>query len=57
MQEQKKTSDFESKAKETFSAERREDFAVLVIATVVVLLVLLGVVDKKVISAIYMLKY
>lgn len=57
MQEEKRKSEFESKAKETFSAERREDYAVLIIATIIVLLVLLGVIDKSVISAIYVLKY
>lgn len=57
MQEEKKPAEFEEKAKETFSAERREDYAVLVIATIVVLLVVLGIIDKKIISALYLLKY
>ncbi|MCX7988529.1 MAG: hypothetical protein N2647_03700 [Thermodesulfovibrio sp.] len=57
MQEEKKSAEFEEKARETFSAERREDYAVLVIATIVVLLVLLGVIDKKIISALYLFKY
>lgn len=57
MAEERFKSEFEEKAKATFSAERREDYAVLIIATVVVLLVLLGVIDKKVIDAIYVLKY
>ncbi|MCS7215087.1 MAG: hypothetical protein RMI30_04855 [Thermodesulfovibrio sp.] len=57
MQEAKTTAEFEEKARETFSAERREDYAVLVIATIVVLLVLLGVIDRKIISALYLFKY
>ncbi|MCX7724246.1 MAG: hypothetical protein N2042_03230 [Thermodesulfovibrio sp.] len=57
MQQEKKSTELEERARETFSAERREDYAVLVIATIVVLLVLLGIIDKKIISALYILKY
>lgn len=57
MQEERGSQVFEEKAKATFSAERREDYAVLLIAAIVVILVLLGVIDKKVIEAMYVLKY
>lgn len=57
MQEEAKTKELEAKAQKTFSAERREDYAVLLIAAVVVILVLLGVIDKKIISSIYLFKY
>ncbi|MEN2994374.1 MAG: hypothetical protein ABDH19_03370 [Thermodesulfovibrio sp.] len=57
MQQEKKSAELEERARETFSVERREDYAVLVIATIVVLLVLLGIIDKKIISALYVLKY
>lgn len=38
--------ELEAKAKATFSAERREDFVVLVIAAIVAVLVLAGVIDS-----------
>lgn len=57
MEEKKPSAEFEEKAKTVFHAERREDYAVLIIATVVVLLVLVGVIDKKVIDAIFIWKY
>ncbi len=43
----KETKEFEEKAKKTFSAERREDYVVLVLATITVILVLAGVIGKK----------
>lgn len=39
--------DWEEKAKSTFSAERREDFVVLVIAAITVILVLTGTIGPK----------
>ncbi|MCS7149691.1 MAG: hypothetical protein RMI93_02985 [Caldimicrobium sp.] len=57
MQEEARTKELEAKAQKTFSAERREDYAVLLIAALVVILVLLGVIDNKVISSIYLIKY
>ncbi|MCS7200070.1 MAG: hypothetical protein N2327_06190 [Caldimicrobium sp.] len=57
MQEEAKAKELEERAEKTFSAERREDYAVLIVAAIVVILVMLGIIDKKVISAIYLLKY
>ncbi len=45
--------ELEAKAKATFSAERKEDFVVLVIATIVVVLVLTGVIDPKFYSSLF----
>ncbi len=39
--------ELEAKAKATFSAERKEDFVVLVMAAIVVLLVLTGMIGPK----------
>ncbi len=40
------TEEFEKKATETFSAERKEDIFVLIVAAVVVALVLAGAIGK-----------
>jgi hypothetical protein len=48
--------EFEEKAKTTFSAERREDYVVLVIATITVALVLLGVIGSGFFSSLF-IKY
>jgi hypothetical protein len=45
--------EFEEKAKKTFSAERREDYVVLVIATITVILVLTGVIGSKFFSSLF----
>ncbi len=39
--------EFEAKAKATFSAERREDYVVLVMAVIVLILVLGGLIGPK----------
>lgn len=39
--------DWEEKAKSTFSAERKEDVVVLIIATITVVLVMTGVIGPK----------
>lgn len=44
MSEQSTHDAYEAKAKSTFSAERKEDYFVLVLATVTVVLVLTGVI-------------
>jgi hypothetical protein len=41
------------KAQKTFSAERREDYVVLVIATITVILVLSGVIGVKFYSSLF----
>lgn len=41
------TKGFEEKAKKTFSAERSEDYVVLAIATITVILVLTGIIGSK----------
>ncbi len=43
----------EEKATDTFSAERREDYVVLVIATITVILVLAGVLGVKFYSSLF----
>lgn len=43
MAEDKTSKEWEEKAKSTFSAERKEDFVVLVLATITVILVMTGV--------------
>ncbi|MCX7914343.1 MAG: hypothetical protein N2511_07145 [Thermodesulfovibrionales bacterium] len=45
--------ELEVKAKATFSAERKEDFVVLVIAAIVVALVLTGVITPKFYSSLF----
>lgn len=45
--------EFEAKAKATFSAERREDFVVLVMAAIVVILVLAGAIGPKFYSSLF----
>lgn len=45
--------ELEAKAKATFSAERKEDFVVLVIAAIVVTLVLTGVIGTKFYSSLF----
>ncbi|MDI1472349.1 MAG: hypothetical protein QMD43_04200 [Thermodesulfovibrio sp.] len=44
---------FEEKAKETFNAERREDYAVLIIATITVILVVLGIIGTQFYSSLF----
>lgn len=39
--------EWEEKAKSTFSAERKEDFVVLVLATITVILVMTGVIGPN----------
>ncbi len=39
--------ELEAKAKATFSAERKEDFVVLVISAIVVIMVIAGVIGPK----------
>lgn len=39
--------ELEAKAKATFSAERREDYVVLVMAAIVLILVLAGIIGPK----------
>lgn len=48
--------EFEEKAKKTFSAERREDYVVLVISTITVILVLAGIIGSKFFSSLF-IKY
>ncbi len=47
MSEQPTQNDYAEKAKSTFSAERKEDFFVLGVAAVVVVLVLTGVIGPN----------
>lgn len=46
-------SEYESKAKDTFSAERKEDVFVLVLSTIVVVLVMLGVIGKDTVKSLF----
>lgn len=45
--------ELEAKAKATFSAERKEDFVVLIIAAIVVILVVSGVIGPKFYSSLF----
>ncbi|GEM_PF-873835 len=45
--------ELEAKAKATFSAERKEDIVVLVMAAIVVVLVLVGAIDTKFYSSLF----
>lgn len=45
--------ELEAKAKATFSAERKEDFVVMIIAAIVVILVLTGVIGPKFYSSLF----
>jgi len=47
MSEETNKSDYEAKAKSTFSAERKEDYFVLALATITVALVLTGVIGPN----------
>lgn len=47
MSDQSTQAAYEEKAKSTFSAERKEDFFVLGVATVIVVLVLTGVIGTN----------
>lgn len=47
------TDEFEKKAAETFSAERKEDIFVLVVAAVTVLLVLTGAIGKDFVKSLF----
>lgn len=44
---------YEAKAKATFSAERKEDYFVLAVATVTVLLVLVGVIGPNFVKSLF----
>lgn len=46
-------SEYEAKAQETFSAERKEDFFVLVLSAIAVVLVVTGVIDKDTIKSLF----
>ncbi len=46
-------SEYESKAQETFSAERKEDVFVLVLSTIAVLLVMFGVIGKDTVKSLF----
>lgn len=48
--------EFEEKAKKTFSVERREDYVVLVLAVITVILVLSGIIGSKFYSSLF-IKY
>lgn len=48
--------EFEEKAKKTFSAERREDYVVLILAVITVILVLSGIIGSKFFSSLF-IKY
>lgn len=50
---EKSTDLLEEKATEAFSAERREDWVVLVIATIAVILVLAGAIGVKFYSSLF----
>lgn len=45
--------ELEAKAKATFSAERKEDIVVLVMAAIVVILVIAGVISPKFYSSLF----
>ena len=47
------TEEFEKKAAETFSAERKEDFFVLIVAAISVVLVLSGVIGKDFVKSLF----
>ncbi|MCX7896949.1 MAG: hypothetical protein N2441_03660 [Rhodocyclaceae bacterium] len=47
MSEQQPNVEYEQKAKATFSAERKEDYFVLAVAAIVVILVLTGVIGPN----------
>ncbi len=46
--------DLEAKAKATFSAERKEDFVVLIMAAIVAILVLSGIIGPKFYGSLFM---
>ena len=47
------TQEFEKKAAETFSAERKEDVFVLVLAAIAVVLVMTGVIGKDFVKSLF----
>ena len=47
------TQEFEKKAAETFSAERKEDMFVLVLAAIAVVLVMTGVIGKDFVKSLF----
>lgn len=47
------TEEFEKKAAETFSAERKEDIFVLVLAAIAVVLVMTGVIGKDFMKSLF----
>lgn len=53
MAEQSNGSEYEAKAKATFSAERKEDFFVLGLAAVTVLLVVVGVIGPAFVKSLF----
>lgn len=46
-------SEYEAKAQETFSAERKEDIFVLVLSAIAVVLVMVGWIDKDTIKSLF----
>lgn len=46
-------SDYASKAKDTFSAERKEDIFVLVVSTIVVVLVMFNVIGLNTVKSLF----
>lgn len=45
--------EFEKKAQETFSAERKEDFFVLILAAIAVILVKIGVIGPNFVKSLF----
>lgn len=45
--------EFEKKAQDTFSAERKEDFFVLIVAAITVALVLSGIIGKDFVKSLF----